>query len=191
VIVLSAPATCLANAIALPGAKQLYRERVKTLIIVDAGEPQDIGAMRAVLNEMPVDIVFCPGEIGEAIRYPAASIEKDFAWAAHNPVVDACRAFHEAPYDAPGFDLAAILYAVHSDRGYFGLSDSGSVILGNDGRMKFTPGGAGSVRSLTLDPSKKDQMVETLVAVATSKPVTAPQRKGLGAAVGTPAVKTP
>ena len=37
VIVLSAPATYLARSLDLQGVKQLYKERVKRLVIVDAG----------------------------------------------------------------------------------------------------------------------------------------------------------
>ena len=69
------------------------------------------------------------------------------------------------PYDAPGFDLAAILYAVHPEQGYFGVSEPGTVTVGSDGTMRFAPGGTGKVRSLILDPSKKDDVIDTLIAV--------------------------
>ena len=58
-------------------------------------------------------------------RIPAASIEKDFAWSPAHPVVDAYRAFKPMPYDAPAPALAAVLYAVHPDDGYFTLSGPG------------------------------------------------------------------
>ena len=60
-------------------------------------------------------------------RIPGASIEKDFAWSPAHPVVDAYRAFKPMPYDASAPALAAVLYAVHPDDGYFKLSEPGTI----------------------------------------------------------------
>jgi hypothetical protein len=48
--------------------------------------------------------------------------------------------------------------------------------------MRFAAGGGGKVRSLILDSSRKDKIIQTLVEVATSKPVMPPQRIRPGAA---------
>ena len=98
------------------GVKQLYKERVKRLVIVDAGATaRDAAALKKVIDEFPSPIVFCKPEVGEALPFPAARIEKDFAWAPAHPVVDAYRAYKPMPYDAPSHDLAATHYA-HSPR---------------------------------------------------------------------------
>jgi hypothetical protein len=73
------------------------------------------------------------------------------------------------PYDAPLHDLAAMHYAVHPDSGFFALSDTGSVTVGNDGTMKFAVG-AGNIRRLTLDSEKKAPALEALIAIATAAP---------------------
>jgi hypothetical protein len=176
VVVLSAPATYLAKSLDLLGTPALYKARVKRLVIVDSGAPQrDVPAVRKVLAEWPTPIFFCGREVGETLPFPGACIEKDFAWAPAHPVVDAYRAYKTMPYDAPSYDLAAVHYAVHPDSGFFQLSDAGTVSVADDGGMKFAAGG-GNVRSLIVDSSKKSQIIQAFVEVASAKPV-APQQR--------------
>src|SRR6185369_6006520 len=80
-----------------------------------AADPQvlaDLPAARKLFAEWPSPIVAAGTEIGTALAFPAASLEKDFAWAPAHPLVDAYRAAGKMPYDAPGTALAAALYAV-------------------------------------------------------------------------------
>ena len=42
------------------------------------------------------------------------------------------------PYDAPTWAMAALLYAVRSQEGYFKLSEPGTISVHDDGRTKFT-----------------------------------------------------
>ena len=49
------------------------------------------------------------------------------------------------PYDAPAPALAAVLYAVHPDDGYFTLSEPGTISVLDDGRTQFTPGPTASI----------------------------------------------
>jgi hypothetical protein len=73
------------------------------------------------------------------------------------------------PYDAPSYDLAALHYAVHPDSGFFELSDPGAVSVLDDGTLKFTAG-SGKVRSLIIDSSKKDQILQTFVEISSHRP---------------------
>jgi hypothetical protein len=176
VVVLSAPATYLAKSLDLVGSKDIYKARVKRLVVVDSGAPQvDIPAIRKVLSDWPTPVFFVSREVGEALPFPGASIEKDFAWATAHPVVDAYRAYKAMPYDAPSYDLAAAHYAVHPDSGFFQLSEAGTVSIGDDGRMKFSMGG-GNVRSLVVDSSKKSRIIQAFVEIASAKPVEPQQR---------------
>jgi hypothetical protein len=177
VMILSAPATYLAKSLDLLGTKDLYKERVKLLVVVDAGAPQDVSAMRKVLAEWPTPMVFCGRDVGESLLFPAASIEKDFAWSPAHPVVDAYRAYKPMPYDAPAWDLAAAYYAVHPDSGFFKLSDPGTLAILDDGSLKFAPGGAGKVRRLSADPAQHDKILEAFAMIASTKP---PERTGRG-----------
>jgi hypothetical protein len=175
VMVLSARATYLAKTLDLEGVKDLYKQRVKMLVVVDSGEAQDVPAMRKVLAEFPSPIVFCGREVGEALQFPGASIDKEFAWAPAHPIVDAYHAWKPGAYDFPSYDLAAVLHAVHPDKGFFPLSDAGAIMVADDGRMKFVPG-TGKVRSLIADPAQKDKVLQTFVELASAKPP-APQQR--------------
>jgi hypothetical protein len=174
VVVLSAPATYLAKTFDIQGTKELYQKRVKMLMIVDSGTAQDVPALRRLLAEWPSPIVFCGKEMGTALRFPAASIETGFAWAPANPIVDAYRAFQPMPYDAPLWDMPALLHAVHPDQGFF-ETDAGAIQITDDGAMKFAPG-SGNHHALRLDPAKKDKVMQTLVELATAKPPVPQQR---------------
>jgi hypothetical protein len=161
VVILSAPATSLANTLDLLGVKDLYRQRVKRLVIVEsAALRQDEPALQKILAEWPSPIFFCGKEAGESLPFPAASVEKDFAWTPAHPVADAYRAFHPMPYDAPAHDLAAAHFAVHPDSGWFSLSEPD----------------AHNLRRLVVDPSKREQILEAFVEIASTKPLP-PRRK--------------
>jgi hypothetical protein len=175
VMLLSARATYLAKSLDLEGVKDIYKERVKMLVVVDSGEPQDVAAMRKVLADFPSPIVFCGREVGEALPFPGAAIDKDFSWASAHPIVDAYHAWKPGVYDFPSWDLAAALHAVHPDKGFFPLSDAGSITVSDDGRMRFSAG-SGGVRALIADPAQKQTILQTFVELASAKPP-APQQR--------------
>ncbi len=127
VMILSAPATSLAKSLDLQGAKDLYKERVRMLLVVD---PRDTPAMRRVMAEFPAPIVTCGREVGDGLLYPARSFVE------HHPVFDAYAAYRPMPYDAPSYDMAAALYAVRPDSGLFQVS-------GN--RLTFDPAQKGKI----------------------------------------------
>ena len=170
-VILSGPATYLAKSLDLLGTKDLYKQRVKRLVIVDAGVGyRDAAALRKVIADWPTPIFFCPREVGEALRFPGADLDKDFSWTSPHPVVDAYKAYKPMPYDAPLYDLAATHYAVHPDSGFFELSPSGSIAVADDGAMKFVPGG-GAVKAVGIVPAKKADLLAALIAAATEKPI--------------------
>jgi hypothetical protein len=181
VVILSGPATYLAKTLDLLNVKDLYKDRVKRLVIVDSGTPyKDAAALRRVIAEWPTPVFFCPKEVGEALKFPGAQLDKDFAWSPSHPVVDAYNAYKPMPYDAPLYDLAATHYAIHPESGFFELSASGTVNVTNDGAMKFAAG-TGNVKSIGIVPAKKDELLTALIDTAISKPVApAPGRGGRG-----------
>jgi hypothetical protein len=181
VVILSAPATYLAKTLDLLNVKDLYKDRVKRLVIVDSGTPyKDVAALRRVIAEWPTPIFFCPREVGDALKFPGAQLDKDFSWAPAHPVVDAYKAYKPMPYDAPLYDLAATHYAIHPDSGFFELSAPGTINVANDGSMKFASG-SGNVKSIGIVPAKKDELLTALIDAATAKPVIpTPGRGGRG-----------
>src|SRR5262249_27358838 len=141
------PATGVVRLLGLYRSGPQITAKCKQLVVAagsfPAGQPEatigrDIAAAKKLFAEWPTPIVAVGAEVGEALPYPGASIEKDFAWAPSHPLVDAYRAAKPMPYDAPASALAAVLYAVHPDDGYFKLSDPGTISVLDDGRTRFT-----------------------------------------------------
>jgi len=175
-VILSAPATYLAKSLSLNNARKEYEEKCRRLIIVDAGVPQtDVPAIRKVIAEWPSPIFFCPKEVGDALLFPAADLEKAFEWEPNHPVVDAYNAAGKMPYNAPSYDLAAIHFAVHPDSGFILPSEPGTLTVSDDGKFSFKPGG-GQVKSLKLDPAKKDALMLAIIEILATKPAVPQQR---------------
>jgi inosine-uridine nucleoside N-ribohydrolase len=180
IIVLAGPATNLAKLLDLPGGKALITRAVRFLSLSGGAYPDgpaepniqaDIAAARKVLAEWPTPIVAAGREIGDALLYPAASIEKDFTWAPDNPAVDAYRAYRPMPYDAPTWDMTPVLYAARPGQGLFDLSPAGTIAVDGDGRTKFAPSLQGRHRYLILNPAQKERILGIYTEVASSKPV--------------------
>ena len=158
----------------LTGA-QLVADKVRLLSAMaghfPAGDPEynvktDIPAALKVFGEWPSPIVFSGYEIGTALKFPATSIENDFAWVADHPVAEAYRHYMKMPYDRPTWDLTAALYAVRPSRGYFGLSEAGRVTVDEQGRTVFTETAGGRHRYLKLEEAQKGRTLEALVVLA-------------------------
>ncbi len=127
----------------------------------------DIPAARKIFEDWPSPIVFSGFEIGQALLFPARSVENDFSWTSDHPVVDAYRNYMKMPYDRPTWDLTAVLYAVRPDRNYFGLSAPGRVTVDDKGQTHFAAAPDGRHRYLVLDPAQKPRTLEALVLLAT------------------------
>jgi hypothetical protein len=189
-IVLAGPATGLVRLLNLYRSGPQISAKCKQLVVAAGSFPSgpaeptiksDIAAAKKLFAEWTTPIVAVGSEVGEALPYPGASIEKDFAWAPVHPVVDAYRAFKPAPYDAPASALAAVLYAVHPDDGYFKLSDPGTIAVLDDGRTRFTPAADGKHRYLIVDPAQKERVTGLYTAMVSAAPAPRPGR-GRGAA---------
>jgi hypothetical protein len=145
IVVMTGAPTNLAGFLALPDAKDLIRQKVRLLCATS--EPP---------AGWPGPVVTVPKELGDAIPFPAASLEKEFAWAPSHPIADAWRAADPALHDAPSTALAAALYAVRPDQGYFKLTG----------------------RTLSFDPGQKERVVQAYVELAATKPVPRRGRRG-------------
>jgi inosine-uridine nucleoside N-ribohydrolase len=158
----------------LPGA-QLVAQKVRMLSAMagrfPAGDPEynvktDIPSARKVFEEWPSPIVFSGFEIGNALKFPATSIENDFSWAGDHPVAEAYRNYMPMPYDRPTWDLTAALYAVRPGSRYFSLSSAGRVTVDEKGRTVFTAAADGTRRFLVLEDGQKARTIETLILLA-------------------------
>lgn len=149
--------------------KALVAKKVKLLSVMagwfPSGDPEynvkiDLAATRKLIAGWPAPIVASGYEIGEAIRYPARSIEHDFGWAKNHPVAEAYRAYAKMPYDRQTWDLTAVLYAVRPDAGYFGLSPAGRISVDEAGRTTFAEDPRGRHRILTVTPAQAARVRE-------------------------------
>jgi inosine-uridine nucleoside N-ribohydrolase len=180
IVVLAGPATNLVKVLDLPGVKEVISKKVRFLSLMGGayphGEPEfniktDISAARKLFAEWPTPIVASGYEVGEGLLFPAPSIETDFSWSAAHPVVDAYKAYRPMPYDAPTWDMTAVLYAVRPEAGYFKLSEPGTISVLSDGSTKFSASAGGKHRYLILDPAQKETIIKTYIEIASAKPV--------------------
>jgi inosine-uridine nucleoside N-ribohydrolase len=158
----------------LTGA-QLVAKKVSLLVTMAGHFPPaqpeynvvtDIPSAQKVFAEWPTPVVFSGFEIGQALLFPARSIEHDFSWVRDHPVVDAYRNYMHMPYDRPTWDLTAALYAVRPDSRYFSLSPNGTVRVDDKGNTLFTASAAGKHRYLILDEAAKARTLEALILLA-------------------------
>ncbi|MDP2997698.1 MAG: nucleoside hydrolase [Bryobacterales bacterium] len=131
---------------------------------------EDVPAARKVFDEWPTPIVASGFEIGQALRFPARSIENDFAYVKDHPVAEGYRNYMKMPYDRETWDLTSALYAVRPDRDYFSLSPPGKISALEKGGTKFEPGPGGRHRYLILKDTQKARTLEALVLLASQPP---------------------
>ncbi len=188
VVLLSAPAGKLLRTLGLNGVSELVAAKVKMLVI--SGDVPDPTSANKLLAVWPAPVVLCGKEVGDALPFPGASMENEFAWSPAHPVVDAYRAYRPMPYDTPSQDLAAMFHAVHPNAGLFKVSEPGTIQFTGDGRSTFTPSPDGTHRRLLVDPETKDKMIRTFVEIASAKPAPRQQSRRRGADAAAPVKKT-
>lgn len=156
--------------------KELVAAKVKNLVMMagcfDGTNPseynvwKDIPAAQKVVAEWPTPIVFAPFELGVQVCYPATSIENDFGWAEHHPMVEAYKAYLPMPYDRPCWDPAALVYAVEGDK-WFGVSAPGTISISDGGTTTFTESGDGRHTYLTVTPEQAEALTDHIVEIVT------------------------
>ena len=167
------------DAVSPLAGRDLVRRKVRLLVAMAgnfaSSKPEynvetDVPSARKVFEQWPTPIVVSGYEVGEAMLFPAASIERDFAYVADHPVADAYRAYMKMPYDRPTWDLTAALYAVRPDREYFSLSEPGRISVLPDGRTPFTPDQNADRRYLKVSSSQNPRTLEAMIMLASEPP---------------------
>jgi inosine-uridine nucleoside N-ribohydrolase len=167
--------TNLSRLLDTPADVELIKRKVKLLSVMAGNFAQpkaefnvqkDTASARKLFDQWPGEIVASGFEIGEAMKFPAARIEKDFAWAADHPVVDAYRAYMKMPYDRQTWDLTAVLYGVRATGAYFDLSAPGRISADDMGRTSFRADAAGKHRYLVLTEAQRPRTLECMVGLA-------------------------
>jgi inosine-uridine nucleoside N-ribohydrolase len=178
--------TNLARLVATEAGRTLVARKVKALYLMAGNfqKPQpeynvftDGPAFADLMKNWPTPMVFSGFEIGLVITFPIESIERDFAWAANHPVVDAYRAYVGKEEDHPNWDSTAVLEAIRPERGYFDFSAAGTVTLGEKNTTVFTADERGKCRYLILKPEQAEKVRELIADL-----VSEPPQKGMSAA---------
>jgi inosine-uridine nucleoside N-ribohydrolase len=157
--------------------RQLVASKVKLLSLM-AGDfeatrmaeynvVKDVPAAEKVFNDWPGKVVTSPFELGNVILYPASSIQHDFKWTAHHPVVVAYESYRKMPYDRPTWDLTAVLYAVEGLNNYFSISGPGKISVDKAGHTFFAPSPQGNHFYLMADEQQRQKILQRFIALVT------------------------
>ena len=159
--------------------KELVAKKVKLLVTMagcinnpkthEYNVKKDIPAAKVIFEEWPTPVVTSPFEVGVQIRYPAASIEKDFAWTPQHPAVEAYKAYLPMPYDRPTWDPTAVLYAVEGGD-WFTVSAPGRIEVTEEGSTLFTEDSAGTRRYLAVTTEQAGTILQHFIGMITSIP---------------------
>ncbi|WP_432799345.1 nucleoside hydrolase [Poriferisphaera sp. WC338] len=137
----------------------------------------DPESARRFANESPRPIIYSGFEIGLAIPYPMASIESDYNWIDHHPVIDGYRLYREMPHNRPTWDLTSALFSIRPHEGYFQLSQPGNVDIREDHVTVFTPDPNGNCVYLKLDPNQIPRITQTFTELCSAIPRNHPAAK--------------
>jgi beta-galactosidase/beta-glucuronidase/inosine-uridine nucleoside N-ribohydrolase len=128
----------------------------------------DKSSARKVFAEWPSPIIVSPFELGNTIHYPGTSIENDFQWADHHPMVEAYRAYGQSPYNRSTWDLTAVLYAVEPD--FFHQSPLGVIRVDEEGHTLFQKDDNGKHRYLLIDQEQRKSILQYFIRLITKQP---------------------
>ena len=158
--------------------KELVAQKVKRLVTM-AGHIEnpkyaeynvvnDVAACQRVFKEWPTPIYMSPFELGLQVRYPAQSIENDFTWTKHHPIVDSYQVHLEKIEDRPTWDLTAVLYAVDPQQ-FFNISPAGKIVVTDEGYTHYKQDAAGKHFYLFITPEQAKAILDYFVTMVTAK----------------------
>ena len=163
--------------------RELVQQKVKLLsVMAGAFQPidgkthleynvvKDIPSARKLAQDWPTPIIYSGFEIGLAITYPSQSIERDYSYVAHHPLAEAYCLFMPPPHNRPTWDLTSVLQVVRPDRGYFGLSDPGRVVVNDQGATHFVREAGGPHQYLIASHDQELRVREALMHLSSQPP---------------------
>lgn len=129
----------------------------------------DIPACQKVYREWPTPIYTSPFELGLQIKYPASSIENDFGWTAHHPIVDSYKVYLPKIEDRPTWDLTAVLFAI-DPQDFFTVSAPGRITVTDEGYTHYEAQPDVRHYYLSVTPNQARRILDYFVAKITKKP---------------------
>ena len=132
---------------------------------------KDIPSAQTLALQWPTPMVWSGFEIGKNLPYPHRSILRDYAYVEHHPVAEAYTLYKPPPHDRPTWDLTSVLHAVRPNRGYFEMSEPGTVMVADDGLTTFDTNDNGTHRYLIIPENAKPRILEALMLLSSQPPV--------------------
>lgn len=136
----------------------------------------DIPSAQQLFAKWPTAVVASGLEIGFALLYSPASIERDYSYAQHHPVAETYRFYCEeqkkpkCPHAHPTWDLTSVLYAARPDRDYFSLSKPGTITVLDDGGTRFEESANGMHRYLSMNAEQKARTLQAMELLSSQPP---------------------
>lgn len=131
---------------------------------------KDIPSARQLATDWPTPIVWSGYEIGIALPYPHQSIERDYRYVEHHPLAEAYVLYNPPPHNRPTWDLTSVLYGIRPNHSYFDLSESGTVVVADDGLTTFRKHADGRHRYLIIPAPEKLRILEALQLLSSQPP---------------------
>ena len=129
----------------------------------------DIPAARNLTASWPTPVAWSGYEVGWVVRFPAWSIDHDFACHPRHIIKDSYQLFEPTPHERPCWDPTAVIAAIWPERGYFDRV-KGRVSIDEKGISTFEPGEAGRDFLLKVNQSQIDRLRELLAALVSQPP---------------------
>ena len=161
--------------------KELIAKKVKFLSLMAGAfnEPPgfqeynvkiDIPSAKKLITDWPTEMIFSGHEIGRLIQHPGISMKEDYGYVKYHPLKEAYHFYRGLDNSQPTYDLTSVLYAVRPNRGYFDLSQRGTVTVLDDGQTTFTPNAEGKHRYMIVSPAQIIMVREAFVQLCSEPP---------------------
>ncbi|YCM42980.1 nucleoside hydrolase [Verrucomicrobiaceae bacterium 227] len=130
---------------------------------------KDIPSAQTLADQWPGKINWSGFKIGISATYPNESIQNDYDYVADHLIKESYLAYCREGEHRPTWDLTTVLQLVYPDRGYFGLSEEGTVTVEKDGFTVFK-GEGGKHRYLTMDEKQSIRVKEAFAQLCSAPP---------------------
>lgn len=157
---------------------QLIKKKVKLLSIMagrfidenlEYNVKYDVPAAQKIFNDWPSEIGVLSWELGQAVRYPASSIESDFEWGVPHPLKEGYIRYRPMPYNNNMYDPTAVVYGAGESQ-MFEVGEPGKVRVNSIGVTRFNPCKDGNTRIMYVDDERAAALVEYFKGYLTRKP---------------------
>ena len=159
--------------------RELVAKKVKQLVTMagNISNPKhheynvvnDIPSCQKVYRDWPTPIYTSPFELGAQIKYPASSIENDFGWTSHHPIVDSYKAYLPNIEDRPTWDLTAVLFAINP-QDFFTVSSPGRITVTDEGSTLYKSQADGTHYYLSVTPEQSKRILDYFITTITKQP---------------------